>query len=371
MASSAEREPLPPLYDGWVAELLDGVIPRESRATCNTCAMCARPGAAVGPRDRYFDPAIKCCTYLPALPNFLVGRILCDDDPAARPGRLAVEKRIEEGIAATPLGLGPSTTYLLLYENVGRNAIGRSRSLRCPYYIEDGGRCGIWRNRDAMCATWFCKHARGQLGHAFWRDALLPLLRIVERDLQFWCLLQIGLDTESLRNLMKMRERKEGLSAESIDNKAERERHQELWAGWAGRERELYIACAKLVAGMSWSDVLSLCGPEAQAYSRLTRQAFAELTADKMPSALTVGAMQIAEIAHETTRVITYNTYDPVDVPNIVMALLHYFDGRPTSEALAAIAAETGIQIDPSLVRKLADFRLLVPLESHSRPAEG
>lgn len=91
-ALNAEREPLPPLYDGWMLELLEGVIPRESRATCNNCAMCSQPGAESGPRERYFDPTIKCCTYIPVLPNFLVGRILTDDDPAARPGRLAVEK---------------------------------------------------------------------------------------------------------------------------------------------------------------------------------------------------------------------------------------------------------------------------------------
>ena len=85
-----ESEPLPPLYANWLAELLGGPVPRESRATCDHCAMCSAEGpaaAAVGSHSYYFDPNVKYCSFVPDLPNFLVGRILSDDDPAALPGR--------------------------------------------------------------------------------------------------------------------------------------------------------------------------------------------------------------------------------------------------------------------------------------------
>jgi hypothetical protein len=45
------------------------------------------------------------------------------------------------------------------------------------------------------------------------------------------------------------------------------------------------------------------------------------------------------------------------------MDLLHYFDGRPTESALAAIAGERGVRLDPALIRKLVDFKLLVAAE--------
>ena len=73
-------EPLPHLYARWTAELLAGPIPREERATCENCAMCAPPGEEDDPQSHVFDPATKCCTYVPDLPNFLVGRILSPDD---------------------------------------------------------------------------------------------------------------------------------------------------------------------------------------------------------------------------------------------------------------------------------------------------
>lgn len=117
----------------------------------------------------FFDPQVKCCTYLPELPNFLVGRILADEDPALAVGRATVEKRLQAGVAVTPLGLDRTPFYDLLYQHAD-TAFGRSHTLRCPHYIEEGGLCGIWQHRNSVCATWFCKHVRGAMGFRFWKE---------------------------------------------------------------------------------------------------------------------------------------------------------------------------------------------------------
>src|SRR5438034_10877336 len=84
---------LPPLYAAWMDQLLAGPIPPESEATCHDCAMCNQGTEASSPNGPgyYFSPQTKCCTYLPELHNFLVGRILSDDDPASATGRATVE----------------------------------------------------------------------------------------------------------------------------------------------------------------------------------------------------------------------------------------------------------------------------------------
>src|SRR5215470_18692050 len=97
-AADSPNEPLPPLYAKWMAELLEGPIPRESRATCDDCAMCEPEEEQKGPQSNYYDPTIKCCTYIPDLHNFLVGRILSDNDPATEWGRGTVEERIKAGV---------------------------------------------------------------------------------------------------------------------------------------------------------------------------------------------------------------------------------------------------------------------------------
>ena len=354
---------LPPLYSRWIAELLPGPIPRESRATCDNCAMCAPSGLQDADQKEYFDPDAKCCTFVPELHNFLAGGILCDDDPAAQPGRRTVEHRIRSGVAVTPLGLKQPPVFLVLYES-GPSAFGRSKGLRCPHYLEQGGgRCGVWRHRESTCMTWFCKHVRGSIGYAFWRDSLHQLLMVVEKDLARWAVMEMDLGFEALKRLVATndwRSQAEPLTAESIDNRVDREAYARIWGKWAGREEDFFVECARLVNGLSWQEVMGIARPEARAYVRLTLEAYRKLISDEVPAALKVGTVQLVQLRHDVTRLSAYSNFDPIDVPRVVMESLHYFDGRPVSDALAAIASEKNVLMERSLVRKMVDFGLLV-----------
>ena len=325
--------------------------------------MCAPAEGQRGTQKDYFDPAVKCCTYIPVLHNFLVGRILSDDDAASRLGRSTVEARIKDGVAVTPLGLGRPPMFSVIYE-ASTNGFGRSRNLRCPHYIEDGGRCGVWRHRESTCVTWFCKHVRGEVGFNFWRKALHQLLLSVENELARWCVLELNLDLDALRRLVSSADHKsDSLTSEAVDNRVDRSFYKQIWGTWLGREVEFFNECARLVDPLTWKDVLSICGPEARMYARLTQDAYEKLSTDEMPPALKSGSMQLVQIGRETTRVSTYSAFDPIDVPSAVMDSLRYFDGRPTEEAMAAIASGMDISLDHSLLRKMVDFALLVPVE--------
>lgn len=367
MAPQTSSEPLPPLYEKWIDDLVGGAIPRESRATCDSCAMCTggkeqEPGA----RTYFFDPVIKCCTWVPTLQNFLVGRILSDADPAAQFGRATVEKRIADGIGVSPLGLAPPPVFSLMYQN-SSDSFGRSCTLSCPHYIKDGGRCGIWRNRNSTCTTWFCKHVRGEVGFTFWRDSLHHVLQTVERALARWCLLELKFDDQALRHLVGTEDWADDpatVTGASLDNRVDRKAYARIWGKWLGREQEFFCRCAELVRPLSWADALAIGGPQARVYARLTQEAYGQLISDEVPSPLQVGPFHLVQIENAMTRVNTYSVYDPLDVPQAVMELLHYFDGRPTERALAAIADERGVSLDPALVRKLVDFKLLIPAEN-------
>jgi hypothetical protein len=363
MLADTESEPLPGLYAQWLTELLGGVIPRESRATCDACAMCAREGQESASASYFFDPVVRCCSYVPDLHNFLVGRILSDTDPAAQHGRATVEKRIADSVGVTPLGLKQPPVYALLYGS-SSEAFGRSRALRCPHYLEEGNRCGIWRNRESTCATWFCKHVRGDLGYRFWRGMLHHLLRAVETDLARWCVLELQLGDDALRHAVASGDwtsEAEAITVDSLDNRVDRKAYARAWGEWRGREQEFFCRCGELVRPLAWTDVLAICGPNTRAYARLTQEAYRRLTSDDIPSNLSVGRFEVLQVQRAVTRVNTYNDFDPLDVPNTMMELLRYFDGRPVAEALAAIADERGVSLDAALIRKMVDFKLLVP----------
>jgi hypothetical protein len=365
MHPAAESEPLPGLYAHWITELLGGAIPRESRATCDACAMCAREGQESASASYFFDPVVRCCSYMPDLHNFLVGRILSDTDPAAQQGRTTVQKRIADAVGVTPLGLKQPPVYARLYGS-SSEAFGRSRTLRCPHFVEEGNRCGIWRNRESTCATWFCKHVRGEVGYRFWRDTLHPLLQAVEADLARWCVLELQLGDEALRQVVASEawtSEAQAITGDSLDNRVDQRVYARLWGAWRGRQHEFFCRCGELVSPLSWTDVLSICGPNIRAYARLTQEAYRRLTSDDIPSNLSVGRFEVLQVQRAVTRVNTYHEYDPLDIPNTVMELLQYFDGRPVVEALAAIADERGVSLDAGLVRKMVDFKLLVPTE--------
>lgn len=369
---------LPTIYASWVDQLLGGAIPEETRATCEDCAMCAKPGDAPGTGSPiYFNPKIKCCTFLPALPNFLVGRILLEDvsrQPDLAHGQASVRERLRARVAVTPLGIAHAPVYDLLYRS-NPDTFGRSSTLLCPHYVKESGRCGIWRHREATCATWFCKHVRGATGKAFW-EMLHQLLSVVEKELSQWCVLELGVDSQVLQTLFPTSVSQpagsagNGSSGTALEGVVDAEAYRAAWGHWEGREEEFYRACARLVDQLSWADVTAICGPEVRLLGQLAGESYKTLISDEVPDTLRMGSYNVISSSPHSTRVWTYSGFDPLDVPNPLVNLLHYFDGRPTDEALWAIADEEGIMLDESLVRKLADFKILLPQAPGETPPQ-
>jgi hypothetical protein len=353
---------LPPLYARWVDQLLGCPIPVETEATCQDCVMVAEGSDTGSPGRRFFDSTTRCCTYLPELPNFLVGPILADADPHMAVGRRSVEARLDRGVAVTPLGLGKPATYALLYVN-GLDGFGTSHALRCPHHLDDGA-CGIWTHRMSVCATWFCKYSRGAVGLKFWR-ALQVLLAGVEKDLARWCLLELRLGAGALGCLFPPPEPTEPsrtIDRFQLDGRVNPEQHAAVWGEWAGRERELFDACGHLVERLGWQEVLAICGPGVRISARLVRDSCDALQSGELPARLRVGEFGIHSVTGKNVLVVSYNGHDPLRLPVGLMEALPYFDGRPVADALRAIERKKQLRLDPDLVRKLVDFSILVPV---------
>jgi hypothetical protein len=142
------------------------------------------------------------------------------------------------------------------------------------------------------------------------------------------------------------------------------ETYRALWGEWLCREAEFYRECARLVGGLHWQEVLSVGGPEVQLLARLASDAHRKLTSDELPARLKVGAFQVVSMDQNSRRVVSYSGIDPLDLPKVLVDVLPYFDGRPTSQAIADVAAAEGVDLHPALVRKLTDFEILVPSDA-------
>jgi hypothetical protein len=249
--------------------------------------------------------------------------------------------------------------YELLYSRI-KDAFGRAQSLRCPHYIEDGGRCGVWRARESTCATWFCKYERGAVGLEFW-DRLHRLLALAESSLSTWCVLQLDPGDDALRSLIPQRPPLgvEPISAADFDQRADPGVYRRNWGRWAGREREFYREAGRLAREQPWSRVRELGGAEVHIAETLVQDAFRRLRSNDVPERLRAGAIGLTPDADGGV-VSTYSGTDPVHLSPDVLAILPFFDGQLTHLAIEVIRQERGVTVSPELVRWLVDFGILV-----------
>ena len=343
---------LPPLYGSWLRVITGGPIPAETQATCDKCVML--PPGDDAPKDRYFHPSTKCCAYQPHLPNFLAGRILSDPDPKMAEGRKELEQRIARRIAITPIWAGPGGMFPLMYHNTP-NVFGRAPHLRC-HFLTPNGDCGIWKHRPGVCATWFCKHVRGNTGYRFWKLAD-KLLRQIEQDLVLWCLAELKTGAAEVRDFDS------GTTPHisELGGEIDWAKYCQLWGDWVGREPDFYRACAALVDPLPWKQVQDICGPRVRILADLLQDAYAHLMSDAIPERLKLSAFRVIDVESTGYRVVAYSPWDPLLMPEALAGVLHYFDGRPTEEALELILQEHDLRIDISLVRRMVDFGILEP----------
>ena len=344
-------------HDRWAAELLTAPLPEEPFATCDSCAMVPPPGHVVRHDEVWFDPAIKCCGYSPRLANFLVGAVLVDRAPSMRDGRRRMIERIDRRVGVSPAGIVPPAQYEKQY-GPARDLFGRVHSLRCGFH-SDKGACTIWQHRNAVCRTWYCKHARGATGQTFW-SSLEALFGEVEMSLARFCVLELDIGSGALRDAFPRRENRASLPLSDMNGEVPDDEHDAKWGTWAGREQEFYAECAKLVAPLSWADVERLGGTRVALLARLAREAFARHDWLELPERLAVASFEVSPSAPKTTHVSTYSEYDGLALPNDLVAALREFDGRPTRDAVRRVAARHGLQLDDDMLRKLVDFGVLV-----------
>ena len=347
---------LPPLYARWIDDLLGAPIEPEAHATCADCAMCAPASAPPDPEAVYFNPRVKCCTFVPALPNSLAGRILRDPEHGGR-GRISVEARIATGIGVTPLGLGRSPA-----QHVPDSGFGQDEAFLCPHFVQqDGGICGIWAHREATCATFFCKFVRGAVGASFW-SALQRLLEAIEQALAWQCLETLDLGGAAVSLLLGAGgDSRHGMVTQRQDGTYAPEDLRAMWGRWAGRERAFYVAAAGVVENMSWPEILERAGPRVRLRAQLVREAHARLRAPAIPAgALRRGLLVATTLDDATVRLATYRTTDPITIPRALFDALPHFDGRAAEPAIASIEAQQGLKIDLDVVGRLIDFDVLV-----------
>lgn len=359
-----KTESLPTLYAGWVECMLGAGIPAETDATCHDCAMCAKEGDDPS-EQRFYNPETQCCTFFPAMPNYLVGGVLLDRALRYSPLRSMVKGEGSVPAIVSPLGVFPSDHYRALYTN-NTGAFGQDADMRCPYHVsatkDHGPMCGVWRHRQSTCATWFCKYVRGATGHAFW-SRLHVLLGRAEESLRWWCAMELDVGDAAMDFMTHARVGAPASDGQTRNKRLDRDLGPRefalMWGKWAKRKTRFYQEAARLVQALSWDDVLAICGPDVAVQTRLVQAAYARLIDKGLPQRLTVGDFRVVALDAVKATLICGVPPSPMEIPRVLLDLMPYFDGRPVPRVLEAIQQDHGITVQEGLVRKLMDNGIL------------
>jgi len=350
---------LPTLYQRWMADLVPAGLSDESRSSCSACPQV--PGPDGPPPDQAFHPATKCCTYQPELTNFRVGMALADDTtiPAARE---ALEARLRDRVGVTPLGVFAHPLHMMLYTQTAAGAapraFGRTVALRCPYYQEATGYCGIWKSRDATCSTWFCRFERGMPGRRVW-ELVRRLFVEVDRELAVWALRDLLAPVPFERTMLGASAAKR-LDEHALNNTCDPRVYRDLWGDWEGRETELFAECARRVDALTWAEVLEIGGATAKAFARLVQAARAALDDTSFPAQARRGKGLLRLGRKRGTATVHHPllTHDSVELPARVLDAAPVLIAAPLAEARKQLAA-AGVEIDDDVLRTLFDYEVI------------
>lgn len=214
------------------AEFASLKFPAEARSSCMNCPKAALDG---------FRSDYRCCTYLPRIPNFLLGLSLKTET-----GRKATQDILDLGLA-TPEGMnGTPRQWWNYLEDLENENFGKSEQVLCPMLNKSNGYCRVHAFRNSVCSTFFCLKDHGDRGDKFW-DSVQTLGSQVEMALTHWVMSELGFSPEDyvarIDSLSKKVDRvaaNNGGWTESVRKK--------MWGDWFGRELEFYGAAADLVS---------------------------------------------------------------------------------------------------------------------------
>ncbi len=182
------------------------------------------------------------------------------------------------------------------------------------------------------------------------------LLQAIERALSWHCLTTLQMDIEQVRAIIVGDVTRRALDEFDLQRQMNVPLQRSIWGRYLGREKEFFMACAKVVEPLSWNDVMAIAGADVRAMAAVVKHSFHSLP--QLPPTLRRGQAPLA-LGSDSVRVSSPGGYEHIDVPLAALTKLGRVEGKPVATAVSEMAAD-GIPITMELVLKLYNFNVLV-----------
>jgi len=350
---------VPSLYRRFFPTFFHLPVAPERHATCSQCAMVVDDDSPSHSKQHFFSARVKCCTFYPSTPNYLVGALLADSGPQSEEGRGRFQRVIQQRIGVTPHGVLPPRRYTALYR-LGLEAFGRAESMMCPFLDDDQGFCTVWDYRTALCNSYFCKFNHGHDGWRFW-DEFKQYLQLTEQILMGYAMDQEGFDAHTI--LTMGLDHRDVLGVEDLDQVAPgEEEYAAIWGDWVGREEEFYRRSHEIVLGVDQEAFERLGGLEHSLRLKTLLSRYSAMINPETPHVLVRNPQLYGHPSGDGSVLLQgYSPFDPRRVRKEIYDIFDRFDGeRPWREVVAAIHEEGGPVVSESLITLLHQHRILI-----------
>lgn len=250
------RYQLPPVYQALLPREILDFAPEETKATCDTCAMSK-------PRHRgkiHYREDLKCCTFHPFLPNYMVGALLKEDEGA---GQKVLRSKIEKREYALPIGMTAPVNFQVPFNHRTEMEFGNREDWLCPYYDKEKQNCGVWRHRGVVCTTFFCKSSFGKVGLQFW-EKLNSYLWYVELALLEEALVMLDFSPRQIIDLLDYHNRFEGTPEEMKSSFISEKKARDLWNGYYNDQEGFYKKAHDIVMKIDKKSFHEMIGEQGQ-----------------------------------------------------------------------------------------------------------
>lgn len=263
---------VPRLYEQILPRDLLAMEPQETKATCDQCIMAK-------PHNRgkiFYKPDLKCCTFYPFLPNYVVGAILSGKASVSSSALEQIQQKIQNREYSLPLGLVAPPRYQVPFNQRKKNEFGQREDWLCPYFDRENKNCGIWRHRGAVCTSFYCKSSYGMRGLRYW-DELSNYLTYVEMALMEEALVMLDFSPRQVSDLLNYLNRHEATVSEMRSSRLPEKKARELWNGYFEDQGAFFKKCFQIVEELDRKAFRELIGAPGLELEDRLRKAFEKI----------------------------------------------------------------------------------------------
>lgn len=249
------KHQLPPIYQHLLPSdiLQQNVL--ETKATCSSCYQ-AKPDRRI--KHPYKD-TLKCCTYYPFMPNYLIGSILHDSSGTWTSSQEYLMQMIQKRQFTIPMGFMATGEYQQKFSTRSEFDFGQREDLLCPYYDKNKNQCTVWKFRGSVCLSFFCVSDFKKPGMKYW-EILKEYLGYIEMALAEEVISQLGYSPKEVIDQVELLEIYEFEEEWKLKTTLNEKLYKKFWSDNFEKEKEFYLKSYELVMGLKKKDLQEILG---------------------------------------------------------------------------------------------------------------